>query len=58
MPRQSLNTFNLTLNIFSQDLESVLSNSYRVNNDIGFIGSVNILTLGINFKTGKVNILN
>jgi hypothetical protein len=44
-----------SLEEFPFDLESVLSNSFKVNNDIGFIGSVNILTLGINYQTGKVN---
>ncbi len=43
-----------SLEEFPFDLESVLSNSFRVNNDIGFIGSVNILTLGINYQNGKV----
>lgn len=43
-----------SLEEFPFDLENVLSNSFRINNDIGFIGSVNILTLGINYQTGKV----
>ena len=40
---------------FPFDLRQVLSSSFKINDEIGFIGSVNILTLGIHAKTGHVS---
>ena len=42
---------------FPFDLRQVLANSFKINDDIGFIGSVNVLTLGIHATTGQVGIL-